>query len=149
MDRLYFNYFDALLYKLSGVDTETRYRSLLVSLMAAHLKPSIATKILEDAGKLRPGYTIAQLKEDALSIEAAAKDADVQQDQGRTHFKPARSKPTSGNSDYVAYVADLKQKGKATDEQGPRPAYDHPEWYRRDGTSCRFCKALDLSLIHI
>ena len=138
----YFNYLDTLLYKLSGVDEATRYQTLLVSLMAANMKPHISKKILEDSSKLRAGYTLSQLKEDALSIEAAAKDADTSE-KGRIRSKTFRqSISTVESPEYTAYVADLKSSGKVNDEAGPRPAYDHPEWYRRDGNSCRFCKTM-------
>ena len=65
----------------------------------------------------------------------------------RPSFRPNRVAVAMQNDtetpEYEAYVADLRAKGRINDEPGPRPAYDHPEWYRRDGNSCRFCKALD------
>ena len=82
---------------LSGVSDEVRYQTLLVSLMAANLKPPMSTKILEDSSKLRPGYTLAQLKEDALSIEAAAKDADTSE-RGRSRSKSAKSSSAAKQS---------------------------------------------------
>ena len=143
----YFNYFDNLQYRLSDLTIEQRYNALLVSMMTAGLKPILSKKLLEDSSKLKLGYTLQQLKDDALSIESAQRDSDVNRP-GKVRFKSnlaavAEPKNKDDNEEYYAYVADLKSKGRSVDEAGPRPAYEHPEWYRRDGNSCRFCKAID------
>lgn len=144
-----FNYLDTLLYKLSDLSIEERYDSLLVSMMTAALKPAISKKLLEDSNKIRSGYTMQQLKDDAISVESASSDADSNS-AGKLRHKTARAAvlemrndDTEGDPAYLAYVADRKATGKVDSEPGKRPAYDHPEWYRRDGNSCRFCKALN------
>jgi len=46
------------------------------------------------------------------------------------------------NPRYEAYVAQRVKDGHIKPgEVGPRPAYEHPRWYRRDGGACRYCKA--------
>ena len=106
---------------------------LLVAAVMNALKPAIAKRLREDATKLRADYTLAQLKEDALSIESALKDGPT--DERRAPGRAAHV--VDANPVYEAYVA---ERGLDRSEVGPRPAYQHAEWYKRDGSSCRYCK---------
>ena len=150
----FFNTYDTLQYRIADVPVEERLESVFVAMMASALKPPILKRLLEDSGKLGAGYTIEQLKKDATSIEAAVRDTEYAAP-GRPRYKSARvatadSQSTEKSDDskkaespeYAAYVAELRKSGRLDGEVGPRPAYEHPEWYRRDGHSCRFCKSL-------
>jgi len=37
---------------------------------------------------------------------------------------------------------DARPNSQNRSEPGPRPAYEHAEWYKRDGNSCRYCKTV-------
>ena len=91
---------------------------LLVAAVMNALKPAIAKRLREDATKLRSDYTLAQLKEDAMSIESALKDGPV--DDRRAPGRAAHV--VDANPVYEAYVT---ERGVDRSETGPRPAYQH------------------------
>ena len=116
---------------------------LLVAVVMSALKPSIASRLMQDASKLRADYSLAQLKEDALSIESALKDAPANPQPNSR--QPSRAAHMAGvDPAYEVYVTDLDSQPNSQNrsEAGPRPAYEHADWYRRDGNSCRYCKTV-------
>lgn len=121
---------------------------LLVAVVMTALKPSIASRLMQDASKLRADYSLAQLKEDALSIESALKDAPAHPPPNSRHEAnrhPARAAHMAdADPAYEMYVTDLDARDNSQNrsEQGPRPAYEHADWYKRDGNSCRYCKTV-------
>lgn len=142
---VYFNHMDSLMYKLSDLSYEERYKALIVSMAVAGLKPVISKKLLEDSSKLKPDYTLEQLREDVLSIESALGDSD-NNNAGKSSARPNLATvidASKANQTYEVYLANLKSQNKPVDKPGPRPAYEHAEYYRVDGNSCRYCKSLD------
>ena len=120
---------------------------LLVAVVMTALKPSIASRLMQDASKLRADYSLAQLKEDALSIESALKDAPAHPPPNSRHDNrhPARAAHMAdADPAYEVYVTELDARDNSQNrsEQGPRPAYEHADWYKRDGNSCRHCKTV-------
>ena len=84
-----------------------------------------------------------QLKEDALSIESALKDAPANpHPNGR---QPSCAAHMAGvDPAYEVHVTDLDERPNSQNrsEPGPRPAHEHAGWHKRDGNSCRCCKTV-------
>lgn len=144
-----FNYLDGLRYKLADHDEEYYHDAVLVALMFNGLKPAISKRLKEDSTKLRDDHTLEQLQADALAIEMALGDGNGGGGAHRTTAAVAdvapydRTVADKSNPMYEAHVAQRVKDGHIQPgEIGPRPAYEHPRWYRRDGGACRYCKAI-------
>ena len=146
--------------------------SVLVAVVVRAVRGHIARRLRSDPTKLRSNYSLQQLKDDCLSIEAAhvgngggggggggGTDGTVGHDDGfssggrpsrreRDQRKKARAAAAeahlaTADPEYEAYVISREQNaGLNRAEIGPRPAYQHAAWYVRDGNSCRYCKSV-------